>query len=112
MGFHHINSKWGKLYNHAKGVPGGGGGPTNTVAPAINAAAVIGTQITGDDGTWTGTPTSYAYQWKRGVTNVGTNANTYTVVAGDAANNMTCVVTATNGNGSTAAPASNAIAIP
>ena len=46
------------------------------------------------------------------MTNVGTNANTYTVVAGDAASNMTCVVTATNANGGTAAPASNAIVIP
>lgn len=46
------------------GYPKRRGGPTNTVAPAINAAAVIGTEITGDDGTWTGSPT-LTYQWQR-----------------------------------------------
>ena len=74
--------------------------------------AVVGSVLNCTMGNWFGVPASYSYQWKRGVTNVGTSVNTYTVVAGDAANNMTCVVTATNANGSTAAPASNAIAIP
>lgn len=78
-----------------------------TTPPAIVGSVLICTM-----GNWFGVPTGYAYQWKRGVTNVGTNANTYTVVAGDAANNITCVVSATNANGTTAAPASNAIAIP
>ena len=74
--------------------------------------AVVGSVLNCTLGNWFGVPTSYAYQWKRGVTNVGTNSNTYTVVAGDAANTITCVVSATNANGTTAAPASNGIAIP
>jgi len=83
--------------------------------PAIYASvppAVVGSVLNCTMGNWFGVPTSYAYQWKRGVTNVGTNAATYTVVAGDAANSMTCVVSATNANGTGVAPASNAIAIP
>jgi hypothetical protein len=72
----------------------------------------VGCVLTSTVGNWFGTPTGYAYQWKRGVTNVGTNAASYTTVAGDAACSMTCVVSATNANGTTAAPASNAIAIP
>ena len=36
------------------------------------------------------------YQWKSGTTNVGTNSTTYTTVAGDIGNNITCVVTYTD----------------
>jgi hypothetical protein len=48
------------------GVPmGGGGNPINTLAPAIAAAAVIGTTITPTPGTWIpGTP-ALTYQWQR-----------------------------------------------
>lgn len=83
--------------------------------PAIYASippARVGSVLNCTQGNWIGVPTGYAYQWKRGVTNVGTSVNTYTVVAGDAGNNITCVVSATNVNGTSVAPASNAIAIP
>lgn len=42
-----------------------GGGIKNLVAPAITATAIIGTEITGDDGAWSKTPASYTYQWQR-----------------------------------------------
>jgi hypothetical protein len=62
-------------------------------------------------GNWTGEPTAYAYQWKRdGTTDLGTSA-TYVAVAADADHDVGCVVTATNGNGSTTAPPSNAVTI-
>lgn len=52
-------------------------------------------------GTWTGDPTiTYAYQWKCGGTNVGTNSASYTPVVGDIGATLQCVVTATNGAGS------------
>jgi hypothetical protein len=75
--------------------------PVNTVAPNVTGNPYIGDLLTTTDGTWTGSPTSYSYQWKRGVTNIGTNANTYTLVSADANTNITCVVTATNATGST-----------
>jgi surface protein len=84
--------------------------PVNTVLPNVTGTAVVGNVLTTDDGTWTGSPTSYAYQWKRGATNIGTNANTYTLVNADAGQSITCVVTATNGVGSTPAT-SNAVEI-
>lgn len=85
-------------------VAAAGAGPTNTVAPAITGTTTVGQLLTTTDGTWTGSPTSYAYQWKRnGTTNIGTNANTYTLVQADAQTTITCVVTATNGLGSTPA---------
>ena len=77
--------------------------PVNTVLPVVSGYRYIGDLITTTDGTWTGTPTSFSYQWKRGVTNIGTNANTYTLVSADAGTNITCVVTATNATGSTPA---------
>jgi hypothetical protein len=74
--------------------------PVNTVPPAVSGGNIVGDILTTDDGTWTGSPTSYAYQWKRGATNIGTNTNTYTLVTADANNNITCVVTGTNAAGS------------
>jgi hypothetical protein len=77
--------------------------PTNSVAPVISGTAVVGQTLTTTDGTWDGIPTpTYSYQWKRGATNIGTNADTYTLVQADAGNtsNITCVVTATNAGGS------------
>jgi hypothetical protein len=86
--------------------------PSNTVAPVISGTAVVGQTLTTTDGTWDGIPTpTYSYQWKRGATNIGTNASTYTLVQADAGNtsNITCVVTATNAGGSANAT-SNTIA--
>ena len=80
--------------------------PVNTVAPVISGGNYVGDVLTTNDGTWTGSPTSYSYQWKRGATNIGTNANTYTLVSADANTNITCVVTATNAIGSTNATSS------
>ena len=84
--------------------------PVNTVLPNVTGVAIVGDILTTDDGSWTGSPTSYAYQWKRGATNIGTNANTYTLVNADAGQSITCVVTATNATGSTPAT-SNAVQI-
>ena len=65
--------------------------PVNTVAPLVSGSPYVGDLLTTTDGTWTGSPTSYSYQWKRGATNIGTNANTYTLVSADANTNITCV---------------------
>jgi hypothetical protein len=78
--------------------------PVNTVLPVVSGTNYyVGDVLTTTDGTWTSSPTSFTYQWKRGATNIGTNANTYTLVTADANTNITCVVTATNASGSTPA---------
>ena len=76
--------------------------PVNSVAPVVSGTAVVGQVLTTTDGTWSNSPSSFSYQWKRGATNIGTNASTYTLVQADAGNtsNITCVVTATNAGGS------------
>jgi len=84
--------------------------PVNTVLPNVTGSAVVGNVLSTTNGTWTNSPTSYAYQWKRGATNIGTNANTYTLVNADAGQSITCVVTATNAGGSTPAT-SNAVQV-
>jgi len=77
--------------------------PVNTVTPVISGTTTLGSVLTTTNGTWTNSPISYAYQWKRGATNIGTNTNTYTLVAADSGAAITCVVTATNASGSTPA---------
>ena len=78
------------------------GPPVNSALPEIspNSSIVVGTALTCTDGSWTQFPDSYAYQWLRGSTAVGTNSDSYTVAAGDAGAMISCRVTATNGMGS------------
>lgn len=79
--------------------------PVNTVAPAITGTAQEGETVTCSTGTWTGTPTiTYAYQWKRNGSNIGSATNsTYVLVTADVSQSITCQVTATNGSGSASA---------
>jgi hypothetical protein len=86
--------------------------PAVVTQPAVTGTPAVGQTLTCSTGTWSAAPTSYAYQWRRGGANIGTNASTYMIVAADQGYNLDCVVTATNAVGSTAAPPSNAIAIP
>jgi len=83
----------------------GGVPPVNTVAPAITGTAQEGETVTCSTGTWTGTPTiTFAYQWKRNGSNIGSATNsTYVLVTADVAQSITCQVTATNGFGSASA---------
>ncbi len=73
--------------------------PENTVAPAITGTPSIGNTLTCSTGTWNGSPSSYAYQWKRGTTNIGTNSPNYTLVSADVDSVISCVVSATNAGG-------------
>ena len=78
--------------------------PVNTVAPVISGTAVVGQTLTTTNGTWTNSPSSYSYQWKRGGVNISlATSSTYVLVAADAGTNITCEVTATNSAGSATA---------
>jgi hypothetical protein len=39
--------------------------PKNTAAPAISGTPRVGQTLTTDDGSWSGSPTSFTYQWQR-----------------------------------------------
>ena len=58
-----------------------------------------------------GEPTSYGYAWTVIAVAAGTDAATYTVVTADIGKSASCIVTATNAVGSTAAPPSAGVTI-
>ena len=76
--------------------------------PYLSGNASVGGILTVTNGNWWGAPTSYTYAFSGAGVADGAN---YTVDAADAGTSITCVVTATNVTGATAAPPSNAIAI-
>lgn len=79
--------------------------PTNTIPPAISGTARVGETLTVTNGTWEGHPApTYSRQWRRGATDIaGATGTTYTLVEADVGQTITCVVTATNSEGSNTA---------
>ncbi len=92
--------------------------PVNTTSPTISGTAKVGQTLTAGDGTWSNTPTSYAYQWLR--CNGGGNScvnvangtqKTYTLVGVDSGNTMRVRVSATNADGSASAQSDQTAAV-
>jgi hypothetical protein len=91
----------------------GGGLPSNTVAPVASGTAEVGETLTCSTGTWTESPTSYAYKWQRDNVDIsGQTASTKLLVSADAETNVRCGVAATNAEGTSAYVYSAARAIP
>lgn len=86
--------------------------PQNKDVPYLGGTAAVGGTLNCTMGNWTGEPTGYAYAWQSGGVATGGDAADYVVAAADAGKDIVCIVTATNANGSTAAPPSNVVAIP
>lgn len=77
--------------------------PSNTGLPAITGTPTTGQVLTASTGTWSGSPSSFAYRWLRGGTAIaGATASTYTLQAADVGQAITVGVTATNGTGASA----------
>ena len=95
-------------------------GPRNTEAPSITGTAKVGQQLTAVEGSWTGNPTSYSYQWQRCDADVvvcsnvvGATGKTYGVRLADLGFRLRVQVTARNARGSaTATSARTAVVIP
>jgi lysophospholipase L1-like esterase len=78
--------------------------PLNTVLPDISGTPSIGELLSATTGTWTGSPTSFSYQWNRnGAPIGGATASTYSLVDADDGTDITVTVTASNELGSTPA---------
>jgi len=88
--------------------------PANTALPAITGLRTAVTlTIATDNGTWTNSPTSYTYQWRRctsttaGCTSItGATNQSYKIVLADLGKYMRVIVTAKNASGSTSATSS------
>jgi len=88
----------------------GTAGPRNTEAPSISGTPKVGQELTANDGSWTGNPTGYSYQWQRCDTDVATCASvigatgkTYGVRLADLGFRLRVAVTARNARGSATA---------
>ena len=83
--------------------------PASSVAPTITGSVVVGQTLTSTVGTWSGSPTSYTYQWFRcssldGTTCnliAGATASTFTTTSADVGFYIKLSVTALNGEGGT-----------
>ena len=73
----------GRLCSHNTS-SGGGGVPANTAAPVASGSLTVGSTLSCTQGTWTNSPTSYAYQWQRGGANIsGATSASYVTVTAD-----------------------------
>jgi len=82
--------------------------PVNLTVPVVSGTAQDGQTLSSTTGTWSNFPDSFAYQWQRGTSDiVGATSSTYEVVTADVGSTLRCVVTATNGIGSTPANSAN-----
>lgn len=80
------------------------GAPQNTVLPVISGTPQVDIVLSCSTGTWTGSPTSFTYQWKKGgVAIAGATGSSYTPTVSDVGGTITCTVTASNSAGSTSA---------
>jgi hypothetical protein len=85
--------------------------PKNTALPVISGTPRVGQTLTTSDGSWSGSPTSFSYQWQRcdadnliGCTNVaGATAKTYVLHLVDLGFRLRIAVTAHNAKGSATA---------
>lgn len=83
--------------------------PVNAVAPSISGTATENQVLTANEGTWTGQPSSYAYQWLQCDTSGNACADikdatgkTYTLRSSDVGKTIRVRVTAANADGKTA----------
>lgn len=102
----------GTVYTLSYTTPACGAVPTNTAEPVVSGTIATGDVLTSTTGSWSGSPTSYTYQWQDCATdgtscsNIGgATASTYTVASGDAGHTIESVVTAHNATGTGTADA-------
>ena len=81
--------------------------PVNTAPPTIAGTPTVDQTLTASNGTWSNTPTSFAYQWLRCNSSGDSCASvangtrkTYTLVGADVGNTTRVRVTVTNADGS------------
>ncbi len=96
------------------GAPNGPTGkPVNTGLPVISGTAKAGKSLSCSKGSWTQTPTSFAYGWGLSGTPIqGASKSTYTVQKIDEGLTLTCNVTASNSIGKSSPATSKGVKVP
>ena len=92
---------------------------SNTTPPVVSGTNLVGQTVSTTEGTWTESPTSYAYKWQRcdddqgtGCVDIGgATASTYPTVSADVGKYLRSRVTATNAGGNASAYSSNYLRI-
>lgn len=91
--------------------------PVNQSLPTISGSASLGKALTATSGSWSGSPSSFTYQWQRCASGGGSCAAIggatgagYTVVSADVGKTLRVMVTASNGDG-TGQATSNATSV-
>ena len=100
--------------------PSGAAVPANTSRPTISGDPRVGETLTANDGTWSNSPTSFAYQWQRCDVDAvvcgsvpGATGKTYGVRAADVGFRVRVEVTARNSSGTgTATSSASGIVVP
>src|SRR5437899_3561269 len=84
--------------------------PANTAKPTISGTEKAGSTLTAANGTWSNSPTSFTYQWRRCATDgtacgdiVAGTKQTYALTTSDVHHTIRVVVTAKNADGSASA---------
>ena len=95
-----------------------GSPPVNTAVPVISGVAQRASTLTASSGSWNGVGNVLSYQWQRSAdggttwTNIsGAITSAYTPAVADEGDNVRLVVTATNPDGSVAAPSAATAAV-
>ena len=84
--------------------------PVNSVAPVISGTLSVGSTLTTTNGTWSNSPTSYAYQWYAGASLItGATSSTFVLTTSENGAYITCQVTASNAAGAGSAATSNSL---
>lgn len=93
--------------------------PAVVTAPALAGTAAVGATLTASTGTWSSSPTAYAYGWLRCDASggncaaiAGAASSSYVVASADVGLTLRAAVTATNAAGSTTAVSAASAAVP
>jgi hypothetical protein len=75
--------------------------PVNTALPSISGVPRVGETLSTDNGSWTGSPTMFSYDWQAcdnlgNCTDIGTNSSSLLLDASDVNDTIQVIVTATN----------------
>ena len=87
--------------------------PANVVQPSLVGNGAVGSVVTCNQGTWSGFPTpTFSYDFRIDSISVQNgSSNSYTPLIADDTKTLTCLVTATNSQGSASEGTSNSLVI-